>query len=141
MKRIAVIFGILALIALIPLASNNTASAQCKSVVKKKATYDIDLPVFSGTYDPCNNWLKWTMSFTRTAKENDSAGIKIEVDGTIVYETFMDFEYSEGRLTETNTLYVGPSDSHELILDRTPNTDGHFELIEGVVNYYASDPG
>ncbi len=141
MKRLIFLIVIIAFIALIPIASFNTASAQCKSVVSKKASIDTDLPLFSGSYDPCDSWLKWTMSFTRTQEPNNSAGILIVVEGTTVYESFMDSEYSPGRHTETETIYVGPSESHELILDRTPNTNGHFEFIEGVVRYYASDPG
>ena len=135
MKGLVFVAGLVALILVMPLIGQNEAFAQCKSEVSVKRPVDYQLPVSSGTYDPCDNWLKWTMEFVRSQQAHDNKGISLEVSGTSVYETFMAADYSPGYHSDSGVEYVGPSSSHELILDTTIGSNGQFTGIVGTVNY------
>lgn len=121
--------------------SPDTASAQmCESVVTVKWPIDTDPPPSSGNYDPCDNWLKWTVSFHRSDEIDDFAAISFEVQGTSVYRQFWDYSYSEGNHSVSENIYVGPSIQHNLVFDANMNCNGHFTGIEGKCQYFASTP-
>jgi hypothetical protein len=139
-KGLIVIVGIVAMMVILPWAGDNDALAQCKSEVTLKAAYDYQLPKYSGTYDPCDNWLEWTMDFIRTGVDHDGQGISLEVSGTSVYQTFMAADFTFGHHIISDVEYVGPSSSHELVLDATINVNNQFNTIAGTVTYHASNP-
>jgi hypothetical protein len=57
-KGVIIFLGIVAIVTIVPVSNINSAYAQCKSEADVKAAYDYQLPKYSGSYDPCDNWLE-----------------------------------------------------------------------------------
>lgn len=99
------------------------------------ADTDMDLPVWSGTYDPCDGWLTWKVEFRRNGRINGLKIISFEIQGSGVYRTFDARDYDEGDYSISESVYFGTSSEHRIFMDRATSPDIHFTNIKGSVIY------
>jgi len=136
---ILTIFG---LILLFLLGSFDTIQAQCKSKEVLEADDDYHLNE-SSTFDPCDSWLRWDFYFDRNS-EQTSAGDKVlvfEIHGqSDVHEEYQADEYEEGSYHYYEVKHIGTSSEERMVISATQMQYIHFEDIEGVAAFYASNP-
>lgn len=147
MKRIIFIFGIISLIALIPMTSHNTVEAQCRVKASCYAADDTgEQPwCLDGPYDPCDSWITYTWEFDRTAQTGSPNAVRFTVMAGVAYKWYSQHwsgNYEEGHYSGSGSAYVGASLSHTTQIRRasTGSNSGNFEEMRVGITYVADNP-
>ena len=141
MKAFGNIFiGAFCVVLLLGIAGSDTAYGQCKTYVECSAPTDENNPVCTtGSYDPCDNSVYWTLDFHRTSETFGNPTLRLRIIGTNIDESFESDDYSPNQDHSCNSggwINVGPSSDHELRITRYGDT-GHFSDIETTASYKA----
>jgi hypothetical protein len=147
MKRLFVVFGVIASMILITLAIHSVAQAMCHTKAYCYAEDDTGgQPLaIDGPYDPCDSWILYEWEFYRTSQTGQRSAIRFTVmEGTTYkwYSQHSSDDYEEGHYDGSGSAYVGSSSNHTLQIRRaSPGlTSGNFEDMAVGVNYVADDP-
>ncbi len=142
MNRINTFTMIFCLLLVLGMGISTTAWGQCQSNVSCSAADDSNNPVCTtGAYDPCDNNVWWTFSFSRTSETSGNPILRLNLIGTSIDLTFEQDEfspYTDYSLDSGEWIPVGPSTSHELRLTRVSGAAGSFEDLEITATYRAS---
>jgi hypothetical protein len=140
MKR-ALIPAVVVASFMVLLTFGSTADA-CITKAQKYALTDCHLPVTTGAYDPCDNWLKWDYEFNRNDNEDPFTIIAFEVVGAANSLRIYDSRviHIPDSYHYWGYIYVGPSTENVLNIWKYDGTCGHFYSILGTATYYNSQP-
>jgi hypothetical protein len=127
------------------LVAGNKPALACDTMSDAYMASDASNPYTDGPYDPCDNWINWSISFHRTDSYGGTATL---IDfrllnssgGLILRKEFSSDTYAHStNWNPTGTDFVGPSTSHTLVLRRYSGPTGRFENINLQVNYVAGE--
>ncbi len=128
---LASVFGLTAL----------NSNAAVKDYAVAEAYHDTDLPVESGSYDPCCPWLKWKYTFNRINAAEGNA-ITFEVDGASGTDrTYRDTNYPVGQTYRfSEVTYIGSSTYNNIKISLTEGDGGTFWILIGEAWYSNDNP-
>ena len=143
MSRYYIILSTLALFGLTLLSAQLIYACDARANVYM--ANDASGQVSDGPYDPCDDYINWSMSFYRTGQSGGTATI---IDWRLLNSSggqIIRHEFSSASYAPTTwwypqgTDYVGPSTSHTLVMRRYSGPTGRFETISLQVDYVAGD--
>ena len=147
LKKTTFTLVILAVFVMLFSLSDDSANAQppCRAMAYCWVTNDLGLnPLCSdGPYNPCWDYIRWTLEFDRTARTEDNTVLRIWIQGDNGWtgEYAQSIHYGPNQYhVLTGDDFVGKSSGHKLRVDRVSGPGGHFEDIEAEVNYLAEQP-
>jgi len=127
----------------LPMASQNTAFAQCKAKASCSVGDDTgSSPICeSETYDPCDNLMLWDVYFTRTDHQGQPYTTLIcVIENSGWNRSYTSQWYApEESFHFEGSAYIGSSTNHRIVIYRSGAT-GNYTDITVAAQYVADDP-